>query len=270
MKKYLTIVGLSAFLMAFTQQTGEVTTSTVMPYAGNEVLQYRLHYGFINAGEATIMVHPALYSVNGKVCYKTTVTGKSIGSFALMMNIKDEWGSYIDTSSKIPQKAYRDITENNYRLKEHVQYDFSKNMANVTREKGKDLSNKSSHEYAITANLQDIVSGAYYLRTLDYNKMTVGTQVTMKAFFEDKLYDFTVKYVGKEQIATKYGKINAIKLQPVMPDNEMFDGGNSIRIWVSDDKNKIPLRMEADMFVGKVAVDLKSYSGLKHSISFQK
>ncbi|MCU0417061.1 MAG: DUF3108 domain-containing protein [Cytophagaceae bacterium] len=270
MKTLGLFVALSIGLVAFTNQTSEVTVTKALPYTGNEVLQYRLHYGFINAGEATIMVHPTLYAVNGKVCYKTTVSGKSTGSFAMMMTIKDEWGSYIDTNSRIPQKAYRDITENSYRLKEVVMYDYGHNKANVIREKGKDLSNKSTHEYAIAPNLQDIVSGAYYLRSLDYTTMAPGTPIAMKAFFEDKLYDFTIKFVGREKIDTKWGKINAIKLQPVMPNNEMFDGGNSIRVWISDDKNKIPIRMEADMFVGKVAVDLKGYSGLKHTIAFQK
>ena len=268
MKRILIIGLVICSTMAFTNQI-EAPQSLQAAYAPSEVLLYRLHYGLINAGEARIEVAPALYMVNNKICYKTSVTGTSTGSFDLVMHIQDQWGSYIDTASKIPQKSYRDIVENNYRLKELVVFDFNKTIASVIRESGKNLE-KSTYEYPITANVQDIVSGAYYLRTIDYNKLQPGATLSMKAFFEDKLYDFTVRYAGKERIETKYGHINAIKIQPVMPDNELFDGGNSIRMWLSDDANKIPLKIEADMFVGKVAIDLKGYSGLKHPITFTK
>ncbi|MBC7451918.1 MAG: DUF3108 domain-containing protein [Cytophagales bacterium] len=268
MKQIAFLLGVIFIITSF---KGEVKTptSTGAAYGPKEMLLYRLHYGFVNAGEARIEVDPAMFVINNKICYKTSVTGSTTGSFDLVMHVRDQWTSYIDTASKIPQRSMRDIVENNYRLKEMVMFDYSKNMANIILEKGKELE-KSTAQYPIVSNLQDIVSGAYYLRTIDYSKLQPGATITLKAFFEDKLYDFTIRYAGKEKIDTKYGHINAIKIQPVMPDNELFDGGNSIRMWLSDDGNKIPLKIEADMFVGKVAVDLKNYSGLKYPIVFTK
>lgn len=268
MKRFLTISLLVLLAASFTFQT-QAPQATFAAYGPKEALLYRLHYGFITAGEARIEVDPTLYMINNKVCYKTAVIGTTTGSFDVAMHVQDQWISYIDTASKIPQRSMRDIIENNYRLKELVMFDYKNNKANVIRESGKELS-KSTAQYTISNNLQDIVSGAYYLRTLDYSKMAVGTQINMKAFFEDKLYDFTVRYAGKETVHTKHGYISAIKIQPVMPDNEMFDGGNSIRMWLSNDANKIPVKIEADMFVGKVEVELKSFSGLKHPIVFTK
>ncbi len=268
MKRFLVISLILLLAASFTFQT-QAPVATVAAYGPKEALSYRLHYGFITAGEARIEVDPSLYLINNKVCYKAAVIGSSTGTFDVAMHIRDQWTSYIDTATKIPQRSMRDIVENNYRLKEMVMFDYKNNKANVIRESGKELS-KSTAEYPISANLQDIVSGAYYLRTLDYSKMAAGTTISMKAFFEDKLYDFTVKYAGKEKVHTKHGYINAIKIQPVMPDNKMFDGGNSIRMWLSDDGNKIPVKIEADMFVGKVEVELKDFSGLKHPIVFTK
>jgi hypothetical protein len=100
--------------------------------------------------------------------------------------------------------------------------------------------------------------------------MKVGDTIKLKAFFEDKLYDFKIKYLGKVKLNTKFGSIQSIKLTPIMPDNDLFDGENSIRVYLSDDKNKVPLKIQADMFVGAVEVDLKSYSGLRHTINFKK
>jgi hypothetical protein len=236
-------------------------------YGPNEVLQYRLHYGFITAGEARIEVHPQLYKVNDKICYKATILGTSTGTFGLMMKIHDTWGTYIDTASKTPQRDYRDLNEGNYHLKEYVQFDHSKNKAAVERI-GQD--GKVIEQYNLPDHVQDLVGGAYYLRTVNFNALKIGQTVSVPAFFEDQTYQFTVRYMGKERIKSDFGKINAIRLVFVMFDNEVFDGGNSINVWISDDMNKIPIRMEAQMFVGKVAVDLKHYQGLKNPVKFDK
>jgi len=63
----------------------------------------------------------------------------------------------------------------------------------------------------------------------------------------------------KEKLKTKLGLIDALVLEPVMPENKLFDGGEAIKVWLSDDKNRIPLKIKAEMFIGAVEVDIKSY-----------
>jgi hypothetical protein len=237
-------------------------------FGPSEKLEFRVHYGFINAGEATIETYPQMYKVNDKVCYKGSVSGRTSGPFDLALNIRDTWVSYFDSSNCIPQKFYRDIEEGKYRLKEHVLYDYKTGLANVERE-GKNGEDKSRVSYKIPDDVVDIVSGYFFLRTVNYNALKIGDTVNTTAFFEDKVYDFKVRFLGKGRIHTKFGKINAIKISPVMPDNKLFEGGNSIRMWLSDDKNKIPVKIEADLFVGAVEMDLKSYKGLKNPINFK-
>jgi hypothetical protein len=265
MKKLVIFSVLFFTMSAFVTSDADINKQ-VRAYQIREILDYRIHYGMVNAGEARMEVHPDHYFVNGKVCHKITITGKSTGAFDLVMTIRDTWGTYIDTVSLIPQKDYRDITEAGYRLKENVFFNFTTKKASVLHEYKDGY--KETREYAVVANVHDMVSGAYYLRNVDYSKLKIGDTIAMKAFLEDKLYDFKVRYRGKEQLDTKFGKINAIKLVPIMPSNDLFSGGSSIRVWLSDDYNKVPLRIEADMFVGKVAIDLKAYKGLKHTITF--
>jgi len=56
-----------------------------------------------------------------------------------------------------------------------------------------------------------------------------------------------------------HGHYDALVMSPVMPDNKMFDGENSIKVWLSDDQYKIPLKIKAKMFVGAVEVDIIEY-----------
>ncbi len=222
-----------------------------------EKLEYRLHYGFINAGEATVAVDPQYYMVNDRVCYKIYVNGRSTGSFDFMMKIRDQFISYVDTGAMLPHKAYRLIREGKYKLDETVYFDQPNKTARMKR------NNDSETNHTVPANVQDIVSGYYFLRTVNFDKQKVGDTTSINAFFEGKGYDFRVRYMGKQVVSTKLGKVNAIRLSPIMPDNEMFKGGNSISFWVSDDKNRVPIKVEAVLFIGSVDLDIKSYSGLK-------
>ncbi len=83
--------------------------------------------------------------------------------------------------------------------------------------------------------------------------------IELDAFFEDEVYDFKIRIVGREEVKTKLGKIRSIVISPIMPENSLFDGENSIRVWISDDINKVPLKIKANMFVGAVEVDIESF-----------
>jgi hypothetical protein len=248
---FLTVFICSAFMSADTFR--KVNNRS---FTKGEHLLFRVHYGFINAGEASVDVGDTLYKVNNRICYKVNVHGRSTGIFDLGMRIRNTYRSYIDTAAIIPHQFYVNIQEGKYRKEERVFFDQKQH-----RVKSEEKDDKK--EFETPNDVQDIVSGYYFLRTVDFNKLHVGDTIRIHAFFDDELYDFKVKYRGKDEVKTKFGKIKAIKITPVMPANRLFDGDSSIRAWISDDNNKIPLKIEADLFVGAVAMDLKSYQGLK-------
>ena len=113
-------------------------------------------------------------------------------------------------------------------------------------------------------NAQDLVSGYYYLRTLNFDKLKEGDILTIDAFFDDEIYDFQIRFLGRESVKTKLGQIKSIVLSPIMPENSLFDGENSVKVWISDDSNKVPLKIKAEMFVGAVEIDIVKYKKGDH------
>lgn len=233
-------------------------------FGPGEILEYRVHYGFINAGEGIVKVSNQIHKINDRPCFEVTAYGKSVGAFDWIVKIRDTWKSYVDTSALIPHRFQTDLQEGKYKKQETVYFNYA---GKTIRSEEK---NDVSKEFDMPTNIQDIISGYCYMRIIDFNTLHIGDVVPIPAFFDDKVYDFKVKYRGKEEISTKYGKIRCIKITPVMPKNEMFDGESSIRVWITDDKNRIPVKIEADMFVGAVEMELKNYKGLKHKIVFKK
>jgi hypothetical protein len=115
-----------------------------------------------------------------------------------------------------------------------------------------------------------MIGGFIYLRNMDFSKIKVKDTISVPGFYEDEFYKLRIIYNGKETIKVKAGKIRAIKLTPIMPKNKIFDGENSITAWFSDDKNHIPLKIKAEMFIGSAGVELTEYSNLKHKLNLVK
>jgi hypothetical protein len=231
-------------------------------FTAGELLEYRVHYGFINIGEGSVEVSPTLVRVNNRVCFKVSVVGKTSGTFDLGYKVRNTWRSYIDTSAIIPQQFYMNIAENKYRKEEVVYFDHSNKRVSAEEKK------KQRKEFTIPDQVQDLISSLYFLRTIDFTKLHIGDTLEIPVFFDDTFYAFKIRYLGKGEAKTKYGKIKAIQLTPLIPANELFKDENAIRMWISDDLSKIPVKVEAELFIGAIELELKSFQGLKHPLHF--
>lgn len=257
---------LAAVLTAFGPSSEPTRTITNNSFERGEVLQYKVHYGLINAAEATIEVDDAVHRINERPCYRATVTGRTLGSFDYFLRIRDTWRSYIDTTSILPQRFYRNIEEKNYRKRETVDFDHLRDVANVESHK-KDKNDVKKGTFKTPNNVQDLVSGFYFLRTLNYDQRRPGEVIKVQGFFDEDVFNMDVIYKGRETVETKAGVIRTIRLVPKMPSNKLFRGENAVSVYLSDDRNKIPVLIQAEMFVGSVKVDMYKYKGLRNRLN---
>ncbi|MCC9137210.1 DUF3108 domain-containing protein [Pontibacter silvestris] len=264
MMKTFPVVFLALLVMTGFIAKKQMTNIPNESFSAGEILKYKVHYGPITAAEAVIDVAPQLHQVNNRPCYRATVYGKTTGSFDLFLKVRDTWQSYIDTSALVPQRFFQNIEEGNYRKRETVDFNHYNNTAFV--EKKKKSRAKETGSYKVPDNVQDIVSGFYYLRTLNYDRMRVGDKIKVQGFFDQETFNMEVVYKGRETVSTKAGDIRSIKLEPKMPSNKLFKGENAITVYLSDDNNKIPVLIKAEMFVGSLKVNLYEYKNLKHKM----
>jgi hypothetical protein len=113
----------------------------------------------------------------------------------------------------------------------------------------------------------DVISAIYAARNLDFRNLQVNDKVYLNFFLDNELFPSYFKYLGKETIRTKFGKFKAIKIAPLLVKGTMFKGGEQMSIWVTDDENHIPIRIETPIIVGTIKVDMKSYEGLRYPLS---
>lgn len=253
----LFIVGLFSFVNEY--QYRELKNKN---YDRGERLLYRAHYGFVNAGFGEVKISDKLYKINDRICYRMETKGRSAGSFDFFIRVRDEWRSYIDTAAILPQKFFRHIEEGKYRKTEEVYYNHgTKNLRVIDKKR------KIDKNFTVPSNVQDLVSGFYYLRNYDMRGMKRNDTILIPAFLEDQTYNLQLVFRGTGIVKNKLGKFKALKFTPIMPENSLFDGEESIRVWISNDQNKVPLKIEADMFIGAVELDLEEMEGLRHPIN---
>lgn len=158
-----------------------------------EHFEYRVHYGIFNAADAVVDVSPQIQYVNGRPCYKISIVGTTLGAFSWFAKVRDEWQSWMDTSAIVSQKFYRNIQENNYRKVETTLFNHATDDAVVTDENG-------SKKFDVPNHIQDAISGYFYLRTLDFNKLQPNDVVDVPTFLESSVYKLKVKYREKTQL----------------------------------------------------------------------
>ena len=236
-------------------------------FRAGETIRYKVHYGVINAAEAVVETSGSLEHVAERPCYKATVSGHTTGSFDFFLHVRDQWRAYIDTASILPLRATRDIEEGSYRKKEVVEFDQAHDIVNVLQTHQKE---PIRYTFKVPNNVQELVSGFYYLRTLNYEKMKPGEVIRVGSYFDESAFNLEVTFKGREIVDTKAGPIHVLKLVPKMPPNKVFRGEESIKVYLSDDRNKIPVLFQAEMFVGAIKIDMYKYDGLKSRLNMAR
>ena len=217
---------------------------------------YKIKYGILTIGQADVDMSATLVKVNDRPCYKVNVLGRTVGVTDLF-KVRNNYQSYIDTASILPQKFVYSAREGDY--KRDQSFIFDRNRNKVMR-----YENNKKTEYKVPQNVQDVISSYYYLRTLDYSKLLSGSRPKAPLFFDDELYDMQVKFAGKSKVKTRFGSIDVLMLHPILPANSLFKDEESIRIFVSDDANRVPIRLEIDFKFGTVSMEMHSYKNVMH------
>lgn len=233
-------------------------------FSTGEQFVFRINYGFLSAGYATLEVKDA--TINNKNVFHVIGKGYTTGMSRLFFKVNDTYESYIDKETGNPYQFVRKIDEGGYIKNQEGFFNQTENRVFV-----KDYKHNTEKTFSITKNAQDILSSFYYLRNFpNIDKMKLGEFVAIDMFLDDKITKFRLKYIGREDIRTKFGIISTMVFRPLVQTGRIFKEEESLTIWISDDDNKLPVRIKASLLVGSIKADLDSYKGLKYPFKIKK
>ncbi|MFC4220855.1 DUF3108 domain-containing protein [Flagellimonas marina] len=228
-------------------------------YKSGEWLKFRIHYGFLNASYATL--HLTSDTLDSIPVYHVVGEGKTTGFASIFFKVDDTYESYFGRKNGKPYRFVRKIDEGGYTKDIEIDFNYKEEMAVL-----RDNKNGTEQRIPVHNKIQDLISASYFMRN-NYNleEFEEGQSINLDMLFDDDgVFQFKLKYLGKEVLRTKFGKVECLKFRPLVQSGRVFKEKESLTLWVSNDLNKIPIRIKADLAVGSLKADLEAYNGLRN------
>ena len=251
MKRILLATAILATLGLHAEPDPVYRSVTNTAFKRGEELKYRVHYGAMNAGVATLSIDNSSKLINGRPTLHAVGVGNSIGAFDWFFKVRDRYESYMDEQAMMPWIFIRRVDEGGFKISQNQTYDH--NIGRV---------NSNGTFMTVPKYIQDMVSAFYYARTLDFTNAKVGDVYSVPTFIDDSVWTMKLKFKGRETIKTDLGWIKCLKFCPVVQVGRVFKKEEDLSLWVSDDVNHVPLRAEGSLLVGSIKMDIISVAGL--------
>ena len=241
-----------------------INSQEFKPFKSGEWLKYKISYsGWFKAGEATMFLTND--TLDNKEFYHVVAIGKTVGPINWFFKVNDRYESYFDKKDTRPYKFIRNINEGGYTKNLSIYFDHNLEKAIINNIKTNEKTEKN-----INANSHDLISIIYFLRrNFNFKDIDDNNEITINTFFDYQNNKMKMKYLLTEVINTTFGKIKCLKIKPYVKSGRIFKKKESLTVWVTADKNRIPIRVKADLAVGAIRVDLEAFSGLNNSFEIQ-
>ncbi|MCC6691385.1 MAG: DUF3108 domain-containing protein [Bacteroidia bacterium] len=272
MKHFLSCILLIVLLSFFSFRSDVSTFSQEAPLYANqttlrllkqeafkrgEKLKYRMHYGWLDAGFISIEVKEDAREIGGRRTYHMVGVGETKGTFDFFFKVRDRYESYVDEEAIAPWIFIRRVNEGGYTINQDYVFNHYKKKVDVG----------NNAVYDIPEYCQDMISSFYYARCLDYENAKENDVFTINGFVDKEVFPIKIRYIGRETIDSDVGKIRCLKFRPILQKGRIFKREDDLNVWITDDKNHIPVRAQAKILVGSVKMDLTEYSNLANPIA---
>ncbi|MEM6631538.1 MAG: DUF3108 domain-containing protein [Bacteroidota bacterium] len=224
-----------------------------------EYLKYRIHYGIIDAGIATLEVRPKSYQKKGRNCLHIVCKNETVGLFDTFYRVRDTYESYTDEKALISWQFNRDIQEGSYKSYREIHFDHKNQKAEYHRSTGEVV----LHD--VPVNVQDVISTYYFARaSYDHKKLEPGDKISLRNFIDETNFELQAQVQKRETIKVNGQKYKALRLKIMIEEAGLITDGSKITLWISDDKNMIPLAFKSKLLIGSIRADLVEYKNLKN------
>jgi hypothetical protein len=232
-------------------------------FQNGETLTYKIFYNWnfvwLSAGEVTFKI----FDEGNQYHYQAI--GTTYDSYEWFFTVKDQYDSWVDKSTLLPNYSERSVNEGDYHIFEKIAFNQGGKKTTVWRAPLKGQT-ETKTEHNVTDCVHDVLSILYHLRTIDFGVQNPGYAVPFKVFMDQAEYPLRFRFAGRDarKKVHNMGRYKTLRFQPDVIAGNVFKEDSKMTVWVSDDANRIPILIESPVSVGSVKMVLKSYWGLKY------
>jgi hypothetical protein len=224
-----------------------------------EKLTFDISFGFITAGQAVMSIPDYRY-VNGRKTFETRVEAASASGFDLFFKVRDRYETYMDVDGIFPWRFEQHVREGGYSRDYNAFFDPETKTAETSDGK----------KYDTPQYVHDIVSAFYYVRTLDMTHSRKGDVIQMENFYDGKTHPLNVRVLGHQQVETDAGTFECSVIEPMVVEGGLFKNEGTIKIWLTDDENHLPVKMSSKILIGEIEAKLTKYEGVRSALTAKR
>ncbi len=228
-----------------------------------ERLSYIIYYNWqavwVKAGVVTFSVKDTTYK--GKSHYFFDSYGKTLKKWDWFYKVRDRYQSITSMNPMKTKYFYRDVKEGGFTLTEKYKFDHKRGKVYTEIKPKKKAWKKDTVK--INRCTMDPLAMIYHARCIDFSKYKVDDKIPISIIVDNKEFPSYIRYLGKEEHYVKgLGRVPTIKFKPLLIEGTIFNGGEEMTVWVTDDKNKVPVHIDTKILVGSIKVYLIDHKGL--------
>ena len=221
-------------------------------FQNNEKLVFKIKYGIVTAGEATLQISETVYD-DSIPCWKILSLARTNSFFDKIYKVRDKIESIWDREKLISYKFSKTLEEGKYRQRRiHLYYPEQNFSFYLTYSRKKGRFNQK--QMKIPAETQDIISAFYWLRMQNF---AVGDTLIINVTADGRNYPAHILIEKKETVDTIFGKKECFVVQPLLKSEAVFKQTGKIQIWLTADENKIPVKLKSEIVFGSFKAILK-------------
>ena len=229
-----------------------------LPYKVGEYSAFDISFKGIKVGSAEMKIEKQI-KINGVSTFHIIGKGRTASFFDWFFKVRDVYETYLDTSKIRPVKFVRDIHEGGYEKKQLYTFKHSA---------GKVFWKDTSH--VIFPATQDMLSALFYARTFNKNDLLQKKSFFVPIFMDEENYSLEILYLKDEKVKTNFGEVNCMVFKPKMQEGRVFEDGEEMKIWISDDRNHLLVKVETQIWAGSIKAILVKHQGVKYPLSISK
>lgn len=209
-----------------------------------EKLSFDINYGFVNAGTATMEV-VGLIEYKDRPCYRIVTRALSNSFFSTFYKVDDRVESIVDAVGMFSWRFEKNLREGKYRADRTYEFDPVNSLV---------FYDKDTIE--TPPAMQDALSVFYWMRTQD---LKIGHSVYVDNFTDGKLYPMEIRVIGEETIEVEAGTFDCLVVEPLTQSVGVFKHEGKLKVWVTNDRLKMPVLMKSQVLVGSISAELTDY-----------
>lgn len=237
-------------------------------FDAGENLTYDLYYkyGILNmrGGTATLNTESTTYNDNN--AYKLTLHATTRGIIGNIYNVDDTLTSYMD-KDLVPLLFVKGATEMKDYTRERQIYKYQNGSTSIRAIRYRNGELSFDENITTKRCTYDMMSILAFARTLDYSKMKRGDNTQVQFITGKRLVNMYIRYLGRSSMKVNNGETyDALELSLMILDKAFVDQEEAMRVWITDDENKLPLQINTQLKIGSMRAILKDFSGNKHPL----